>query len=102
MTLLSSLGLRTAQPFVVGDLSAPIGSRKVATIGSDDTVRIAIESYTAITDTLLLLNVGDLVSRWGWLMEWGEGCVKPPELEAVSSRKCNISYCLCLTMRSCY
>lgn len=30
------LGLRTPTPFVVGDLSAPIGSRKAATIEDGD------------------------------------------------------------------
>lgn len=36
MTISTMLGIRTPAPFVVGDLSAPIGTRKAATIDSGD------------------------------------------------------------------
>lgn len=36
MTISSMLGLRTAEPFIVGDLSVPIGTREATTIESGD------------------------------------------------------------------
>lgn len=36
MTVSTMLGIRAPSPFIVGDLSAPIGTREAATIESGD------------------------------------------------------------------
>lgn len=57
--------------FVVGDLSGDPrpSSKPIRFVASDDV-------GNDVRD-------GDRVSRWGWLMEWGEGCIRPAELEKV-------------------
>ena len=60
-----------AKFFVVGDLSSPVGSRPIKII---DTGVVGDE-----------VKPGDHISRWGWLMEFGEGCISIEELEKVGS-----------------
>lgn len=60
-----------ARPFIVGDLSRSVRESQ----------RIA--QYIDRTELLETTQEGDVFTRWGWLGEWGDGCVRPTQLETV-------------------
>lgn len=64
------------KPFIVGDLTSPLGSKPIQIIEDGD-------GGDTVQD-------GDHVSRWNWVMEWGDGCLKPSELEKVSWSPCAV------------
>lgn len=63
--------IASSAPFVVGDLKRSLR----------ESVAQAVHVDTG--DELETTLPGEVFTKWGWIGEWGDGCVRPSQFEKV-------------------